>query len=355
MRSSIRQVAERAQVSPMTVSRVLQGRKNQVNEETYSRVMVAIQELNYVPVRAAVQNRHSETNTIALVPYYVKPSRSLVDSVTFEGLCEMAGSNGYDLTIMLRGEAEWMANREELRFLDRRSDGFIFISPGCGEWQMAFETLVQHEIPTVVCYRRDAPAGVAWVDPDNESIIRLALERLTGAGHRNIAYGAGPRLNQIDNEKLPNLSGARPSFDNQERLRYFSEMMTARGLDDYADQIIWTRDTDWHFTAEEFRGLLERGTTALICGSHQALQILDHARNTGIVIGQDFSIIAVDDHPESAHRGLTTMDFGYDEVGRLAVQAWLDLHRGGKPAECCKVVPVTLIERSSVGAPRLNG
>lgn len=352
MRATIRQVAERAQVSRMTVSRVLQGRKDQVNEETYARVLAAMHEMNYVPVRPAMQNRHVETNTISIVPYYLKPARSLVDSLTFEGLCEQAGENGYDLTIMLRGEAEWMANREELRFLDRRSDGFIFISPGCGEWQMAFEALLQYSIPTVVCYRRDVPEGIAWVDPDNESIIQLALECLTRAGHKNIAYVAGPQPDQTDSDKLPNLSGARPNFDNAERQRYFTEIMQSLGHKEFSECIVWTKDPNWDFTREELRNLLKSGVTSVVCGDHQALQIMDHAQALKIRIPQDFSIVGIDNQAEAAHRGLTSVGFGYDEIGRLAVQAWLELNNGTPASQCNKVVHVQLAERTTVGPPR---
>lgn len=335
----------------MTVSRVLQGRKNQVNEETYQRVLAAIQALNYVPVRPVVQNRHTETNTIALVPYYIKPSRSVLDSVTFEGLCEGAGQSGYDLTIMLRGEAEWMANREEMRFLDRRSDGFIFISPGLGEWQTTFEALLQQSIPTVVCYRRDVPEGVAWVDPDNEGIIRQALECLAAAGHRNVAYIAGPRPNRSDNERLPNLSAARPSFDNQQRQECFTAIMRELGLPEWSGRIVWTQNADWTFSADEFRTLLNDGTTGIIYGDHQAFQLLEHAAALGVDVPRDVSIVGIDNQIEAAHRGLTSVGFGYDVVGRLAVEAWLELKKGKPAADCCKVVPVALVERDTVAAP----
>lgn len=56
-RASIRQVAEVAGVSTMTVSRVLHGQGGSQHEE---RVLAAVRELDYVPVRSAVQNRHMQ-------------------------------------------------------------------------------------------------------------------------------------------------------------------------------------------------------------------------------------------------------------------------------------------------------
>lgn len=351
MRASIRQVAERANVSRMTVSRVLQGRRELVNEATYARVLATIQEMDYVPVRPAMQNRHVETNAIGVVPYYRSPAAHSIDSSTFEGLCQQAGGNGYDLYIMLRGESEWMANREDLRFLDRRSDGFIFISPGVGEWQTGLESLVENKIPAVVCYRREVPEGVAWVDPDNEAIVRLALRHLTEMGHSRIAYFTGPRPSLLGRERLADLSGARPNYDDQERQKQFVKCMKELGHHEWSERILWFHDPEWNLTPEEAADFFASGATAVICGDLLAIQILDLARAAGLSVPGDLSIVSIDGQMPAAHRGLTSVSFGYDEIGRQAVQAWTDL-RDGKPLqECCKIVPVNLDKRDSVGPP----
>ena len=347
-RATIRQVAARAQVSRMTVSRVLQGRRHQVNDQTYQRVLDAIREMNYVPVRPVMQNRQHQTNAIGLVPYHRNPSRNAIDSLTFEGLCDGAFGSGHDLLVMLRAEAEWMANRQELRFLDRRSDGFIFISPGAREWQTALETLVQHEIPTVVCYRRDVPAGVAWVDPDNERIVDLALKNLWANGHRDIAYLSGPvATGALGDGLLANLSGPRVNYDDEARIAHFRARLRAKGLP--APLILCPPDPEWELGAREVQTLLQSDATAVICANdHMALQLWDHLEAHGLRVPADYSLVGVDDQLRGAHRGLTSIGFGYDEIGRHAVRAWLELRDGGNAAACCKVVPVELVERASV-------
>lgn len=351
MRSTIRQVAERAQVSRMTVSRVLQGRKHQVNDATYQRVLAVIQEMNYAPVRPAMQNRHIETNTIGLVPYDRNPSRNLIDSLTFEGLCEGASQHSYDLFIMLRGEAEWMANREEMRFLDRRSDGFIFISPGINEWKTALETLLQHDIPAIVCYRRDVPEGVAWVDPDNERIVQLAVDHLLAHGHRRLAYLSGPKTTTSSNGLLANVSGPRVHYDDEARLRYFHERLHASGLDENTF-VLCPADPNWTLSQSEAQQLLDSGATGVVCiNDHLALQLRHHLEALGYNVPGDMSIVGVDNQLQAAHGNLSSIGFGYDAVGRHAVQAWIALRRGAPARDCCKVVPVHLVERASVGPP----
>jgi len=45
-----------------------------------------------------------ETRAIGLVPYHMMVSRYKLDSVTYEGICEQASQDGYDLLVMLRND-----------------------------------------------------------------------------------------------------------------------------------------------------------------------------------------------------------------------------------------------------------
>src|SRR5580693_2218843 len=102
MRASIRQVSERANVSAMTVSRVLRGRDDLVSPDTRERVLAAVRELDYIPVRFAAQNRHVETRIVGVVPHMTDLSRGL-DLDTLNGVASTARVNGYDVLLMLRG------------------------------------------------------------------------------------------------------------------------------------------------------------------------------------------------------------------------------------------------------------
>lgn len=356
MRATIRQVAARAKVSPMTVSRALSGRKHSLAPETYERVLEAVREMDYVPVRVAAQNRHIETRAIGVVPFHANLSHVMIDSFTQGGIYEGARKHGYDVLVMLRDEAEWMVNGKDVRFLDRRSDGFIFVSGGIDEWQNALELLSQHQIPTVVCYRRDVADGIAWVDPDNESIIEQALHCLWREGHRRIAYLGGPDIVPMiaatDPNWLVSTLGAHSNYDDMQRRRLF---LAASDHQDWQHLSIHTAtDVHWKIRPEIIDQLKDEGVTGVVCSSdYIALQFLALAEEKGVRVPQDFSVIGTDDLPGADAHGLTTIAFGYGEVGRLAVEAWIAL-LAGKPAEqCCHIVPTQLIERSSVSAPRI--
>ena len=354
MRSSIAQVAQHAGVSTMTVSRVARGRKSQVSEETYERVQTAMRELNYVPMRSAFQNRHVETSTIGYVPHDLEVPHSLIDSATLEGICKTARRHGYDLLLMLRDEADWMVNRQVARFLDRRSDGFIILSPRQGEWSDLFEILIEQSVPVVVCYRRDVPEGMAWVDPDNEEVMRLAVGHLAAHGHTNLAMLVSPNLAQnFSAIEIVDEPGARDHFDDIERERYFRQFVGEFCGDKARGEIVRALDRSWQLFPDTVEFLRQHSITGVICGDSAALQLWDMAEKAGLKIPADFSILGVDNLAQSAMRGLSSIDFGYNEVGRLAVEAWVEMQSGKAAPECCKVVPVCLKERDSVSKPRV--
>src|SRR5690349_20383217 len=117
-RTSIRQVAERAGVSRMTVSNVIHGRSSKVSPETCERVLQAIRELEYTPVaQPAMQSRHVETRIIGLIFDSIEPE-DYWGTMTFRGLRDAAKTHGYDLLTILRAPERWMLDREELNFLD---------------------------------------------------------------------------------------------------------------------------------------------------------------------------------------------------------------------------------------------
>ena len=336
MRPSIRQVAQHASVSPMTVSRVLRGGNAQVANETFERVMSAVRDLGYVPVASVLQNRHVQTSSIGVVPFYGNVSNNPIDSQTFEGLCSQARAHSYDLLVMLREEEHWM-NNASARFLDRRNDGFIFISPEVQEWQTILQELSSHGVPTVICYRRDVPASVAWIDPDNEDIVRLAVAHLMGHGHKRLAYVSGPN--------------ASTSFDDNARQQAFEREVRAHGLD--VLPVIEGATGDWTLKTDVLSQVKSCGATGVLSvNDFLALQLWKAAEDAGLCVPQDLSLVGVDDQ-DTPHRGLTSVGFGYANVGRLAVEAWISLQNGDSAAQCCRVVPVRLVERASVAAPRL--
>jgi LacI family transcriptional regulator len=86
-------------------------------------------------------------------------------------------------------------------------------------------------------------------------------------------------------------------------------------------------------------------------GDKLALDVLDKARERGLVVPRDLSVASFDDLPEAAvaEPPLTTVALDPREIGRTAARLLLD---GGPPRQV--VLPVKLVVRGSTAPPRVR-
>jgi DNA-binding LacI/PurR family transcriptional regulator len=331
MRTSIRDVAEQAGVSAVTVSNVLRGRPGRASAATRARVLKAAKKLRYAPVSQPVtQKRHVETRVIGLV-FDGTPLEGLWGMPTFWGMREAAVEHDYDLLTMLRVRPDWMMDQEELQFLDRRSDGFIFIAPG-NRYQ-TLEVLVKHKLPVVACFTNDVPEEVPAIMLDNAGAMHQAVDHLIARGHQRILF----------------LTASMDRSDFKTRQSGFEEAMNQAGL---LPKVLLVRDLQEPGCEEKLVTTLARQQiTAVVCATDTlAYAVWDVMENKGRSVPQDLSIIGMDDLAESAQRGLTSIRYSCEEVGRRTIEAIVSLMQGGVAKSMNSVVPVELVERASVAS-----
>jgi LacI family transcriptional regulator len=327
-RATVRQVAERAGVSTMTVSRIVRGQHDVVSPEKRALVLDAIRELDYVPVRPAFQNRHYETHIIGLVVDEIFSHKGLVAPHTLDGVRDTAFALGYDVLLM-RSRPVATLDEQKSQLLDRRCDGFIFVSPR--ERHEVFEKLVQHGFPTVSCYSEDVPEGIAWVVPDNHGAVRQAVLALRQQGHQRIAYVAGPHQQ----------SAAR------HRCEAYIETMQNLGMTP-----LWL-ELAGHWETEKAAAFVQqKKATAAICHSdYWAFSLWDHLNGLGLRVPEDVSLVGIDNIPDAERRGLTTFVNPYEKIGQTAVESLIDLLKGGDVQEACHTLTMTMVNRTSIVPP----
>src|SRR5450756_3199535 len=116
--STIRDVAERAHVSTMTVSRVI-NRSGYISAETRARVEQAIVELGYVPNSLARSLRFKQTKTLALIltditnPFFTTVARGVED---------VASKNGFNVIFCNTDESPVAVSYTHLRAHETRHD-----------------------------------------------------------------------------------------------------------------------------------------------------------------------------------------------------------------------------------------
>ncbi len=194
---TIKEVAKRAGVSVTTVSRVLNGNgAEHMRPETEARVLAAIEDLDYVPVRVAQRLRKQKTQVIAiLLPDISNPFFSLLA----RGVGSVAFEKGYSTLICDSNHSV----EKESRYLDillaEQVEGIVFIPVGQPNMEKV-NRLIRRGIKIVVADRR--VKGLPGVEADNRGGSRELTKYVLSLGHRKIAYIAGPKEVSTAQERL---------------------------------------------------------------------------------------------------------------------------------------------------------
>jgi DNA-binding LacI/PurR family transcriptional regulator len=185
--ASMNDVALKAGVSIATVSRVING-SSSLNEETRSKVLKAIKELNYQPSRVAKRLRSKTTsgNLIGILipdiqnPFYVDVLRGVED---------IAYKNNYALIMCNFGQDE----KKEKLYLDilmsEAVDGLL--AAPAREDDPEVTRLVEQGLPIVCVDRGLKNVEVDVVMVNNQKGAFQAVDYLAKAGYKRIAYISG--------------------------------------------------------------------------------------------------------------------------------------------------------------------
>ena len=190
-RPTLEAVAARAGVGRGTVSRVING-SPKVSERARAAVLRAIEELGYVPNRAARTLVTRRTDTVALV--VSESEQRVFDEPYFAGVIRGIGTalseTGLQLILAMAQTREEHARLEQY-LSGQHVDGVMLISlhgadplPG---------RLEEMGVPTVVGGRPVGITPYSYVDMDNRAGARQAVKYLIGKGRRRIATIAGPQ------------------------------------------------------------------------------------------------------------------------------------------------------------------
>jgi LacI family transcriptional regulator len=178
---TIRDVARRAGVSPMTVSRVI-NRSPSVSSATRTRVEGAIAELGYIPSRLARGLSAQRTGTLALiVPDVANPFFTLI----VRGSEDVARRAGYRL-LLCDTRADLDAEREVIdELIAHRVEG-ILIAPVSDRSRDHLRRLARFGVPYVLVDRTIPGVDADTVLGDSAGGARRLVEHVVALGHRRI-------------------------------------------------------------------------------------------------------------------------------------------------------------------------
>lgn len=200
--TTLKDIALLAGVSPMTVSRVINGLT--VKGENRAKVEQAMEDLNFVPNLVARSFRSGRTETIGLIipsiiaPFFTHLARGVEDAIN---------RAGYKLMLCTHSENIERESQYINTLIASRVDGLI-ITPADEASKPALELLQANDIPFVSVDRIITGIESDYIVGDSFESARSLTEYLLNRGHERIAVITGPHSLYTSGERYRGFQSA---------------------------------------------------------------------------------------------------------------------------------------------------
>lgn len=332
---TIKEIAQIAQVSPMTVSRAINN-SPRVREETREKILRIADRLGYAPNRIARSLVSKKSNLISLIvadisnPFFAEMARGIEDKAREKGYNVIFSSTDDD-TKNLESSVRLMR--------EVGVDGFIIAAVGLKE--PIVDELVEQNFPVVLINRSVKKNHVNYVGVDNHKGAYLAVEHLIKKGYRSIGI----------------ITGKTSVSTGTERLQGYRKALRDHGLKINRNHVAQGSFTKEHGkkAALKMLALKKRPEAIFAASDHIALGVMDAAGESGLDIPEDLALVGFDDtnFSSNAKIRLTTVSQRKYEMGERGVQILIDLIERQQPDYINQIVlEPRLIIRESCGRQR---
>jgi LacI family transcriptional regulator len=253
-----------------------------------------------------------------------------------QGVLTAAAATGYNVTHYTN---RWIDAEQSLAdFRDQRSDGLIVVAPPIDSDMML--ALASLNLPLVAVSWPSSQVEVPSVDADDRLGTRLVVQHLLDLGHRRIAHlmGHGNLLSALTRRDV------------------FLEMIGEAGIEhDPALVLSGQYSAETGHANARLLLTMPNPPTAIFAGNDEiAIGVLEAARELGVRIPEDLSLIGYDDRPVSAllTPRLTTVRQPFVGIGEHATRLLLERIDGKEVAPINHWLTPELIVRESTGSPR---
>jgi DNA-binding LacI/PurR family transcriptional regulator len=330
---TIRDVANRAGVGVGTVSRMVNGGQH-VSARTQSRVQAAIEELGFRPSRRGQAFARGRTSSVVvLVPFVTHPSA--VERVS--GLIHGLRASALPVSVADVERPEHQGEHLTSLVDDLRPEGLVVVSLRLSDQELAALAAAQVR-PVLV--DAEAPGLSSLVTDDREG-GRTATDHLLTLGHRRVGF-----VGDLERDLF--------GFTSSERRHAgYVEALAAAGID---------RDPDLERTGQHSQdnargqaaalfALSDPPTAVFAASDTQALGVLQAARERGLRVPEDVSVVGYDDIAVAELVALTTVRQPLVESGMRA--AAIVLEQVADPDRAAERIelPLELVVRGSTGPP----
>jgi DNA-binding LacI/PurR family transcriptional regulator len=332
-KSTIKEVASLAGVSPAVVSRVINNDSSLlIRDETRNNVLQAVKKLQYKPDFLARGLRTNKSGMIGLMlidytnPFAGQLIRGAQDALVQSGMFCMTCETKEEESV----SKKWIELLQE-----RRVEGLIIAT--VKESDPIIDLLEKYNFKYVMATRRAHNSKAPSVLYDTYQGMTLAMEHLIELGHTRIAH----------------ITGHLKTTPGELRIKAYSDAHKEHGLtvrQEYVVQANFLANSGGDAMANLLK-LKEIPTAVVACNDAVAISAIQSIKEFGLKIPRDISIVGFHNIPYSLYVDppLTTIDTHTSEIGNRAAGILLDLIQGKEPGFPNQIINVDFINRSSTG------
>ncbi|HDQ26908.1 MAG TPA: LacI family transcriptional regulator [bacterium] len=334
MSVTIKDVAKRVGVTPTTVSMALKN-DPRISGPTKTKVLDAVNELNYYPNYIGQALVKGKTDTIAVVSsiFFAWFKMDVLNGIGRKILETKYRMNHYAIRLETRDE--------ELRGIlhGKRADAVIAISFKPGDEVLA--EFKEKGVPLVLI--EDTAEGYAGVKVDNFKGAYMATDYLAKKGKKNIGFVSMPYAED------------RGGYNVIERFEGYKKALADNKMDIRKRSIQeinrYTFDDGRAAMSRFLEGKKEIDAVFCAAGDIVSMGMIKEAKSRGLKIPGDISVVGYDDivMSEMVSPALTTVKQPIFEMGQAAVRMVTDsLEHGGRgPGEVVIFQPELIIRESA--------
>ena len=330
--ATIYDIAKKANVSSMTVSRVI-NKSKKVSDSTRIKVEKVIKELNYIPNSSARYLTSKKSNILSLIitditnPFFTKLARGAEDK---------AKEMGYRL-LLCNSDEDINKESDYINMLISTGVDGVMITPSEDASSRNLQTLNKCNIPFILLDRKITGINCDEIHGDSHNGTRKVLEYLIEKGHKRIAIINGPL----------NISTAR------ERQDAYIDILTSYNLPIHEDFILQShyKNESTNISTLLSMPLDEQPTAIFAANNFIAINTIKELRAQKVRVPEDISVVCFDDLDPSLDLNpfLTVAAQPAYTFGFMGAQMLIERIEKTAPLEFKKVVlPSELIIRNSV-------
>jgi LacI family transcriptional regulator len=333
MSITIYDIAKKAKVSSMTVSRVI-NKSGPVAPKTAERIKKIIEQNNYHPNLLARGLSSQRTKTIGVI--IPKTEKLFLDNYiaqVLSGVSDIAQQNDYRILLLPIKKSACGKECYVNLIKSKLFDGLVLLKTSLND--LGLPSLVESGFPYVLVNYRDTEKGYNFVDSENTKGAEFAMKYLFDKGHKKIAFvkGSMNETNAVD------------------RFLGYKKQLKKFGIP-YRKEYVITGEFTQEMAYKNAAALLklkDRPTAIFCSDDYMALGVIEKIKSVGLSVPDDIAVIGFDNIEigEFTRPSLTTIKQPMYEIGRSAFEVLTTLFAKKHTSPVSLMLKTVLIKRES--------